>query len=293
MVDEKVMEMIAGMRAGAAKVVADLGTSGEAIEVPAKSGPRHAIIYKPEDAQGPTPVFFNIHGGGFIYGAPELDDEFCDRVRRELGVTVINPSYRLAPENMFPSDKEDVYDIVKHVHDNAAEYGIDPDRMAIGGHSAGGNISTVVAMMAKESGEFAFKCVIMDYPTVDLDTDAHAKPTPEGCLPPDLTAVFDACYRKPEDGKNPHLSPLFATEEELAGMPPHVILTAQGDSLCFEGEEYAKHLMAAGTEVTGRRFMGVGHGYSMPRYGLGKTPEARQRAEEAQVMMIEGLRKYL
>ena len=291
--NEKIMEMIQGMRAGAAAKVAALGTVGEAIEIPARAGARHAIIYKPENPTGADPVFFNIHGGGFIYGAPELDDEFCDRVRRELGAVVINPSYRLAPENMFPSDKEDVFDVITYVHDNPAEFGIDPERMAVGGHSAGGNIATVMALMAKEEGAFQFKCVIMDYPTVDLDTDAHAKPTPEGCLPPDLAAIFDACYRKPEDGKNPHLSPLFATEEELAGMPPHAILTAQGDSLCFEGEEYAKHLMAAGTEVTGKRFLGVGHGYSMPRYGLGTTPEAVARAEEAQAMMVDALRKYL
>lgn len=293
MVNEKIMEMIQGMRAGAEGAAAKLGTAGEAIEIPAKSGPRHAIIYKPENATGSEPVFFNVHGGGFIYGVPELDDEFCDRVRRELGVVVINPSYRLAPENMFPSDKEDVFDVITYVHDNPAEFGIDPERMAVGGHSAGGNIATVMAMMAKEKGDFQFKCVIMDYPPVDLHTDAHAKPTPEGCLPPDLAAVFDACYRKPEDSQNPHLSPLYATEEELTGMPPHAILTAQGDSLCFEAEEYAKHLMAAGTEVIGRRFLGVGHGYSMPRYGLGKTEEARQRAEEAQVMMVDALRKYL
>ncbi|MBP3866892.1 MAG: alpha/beta hydrolase [Eggerthellaceae bacterium] len=294
MVDAQVMEMIQGLRAGMDKVVEELGITGEYAQVPVRSGERAVVVYKPADAQeGALPVFVDVHGGGFIYGRPELDEEFCRRVADELGIVVISPSYRLAPENMFPSDKEDVFDVVKYVHNNPGEFGIDPTRMAIGGHSAGGNISTVVAMMAKETGAFDLKCVIMDYPTVDLDTDAHAKPTPEGCLPPDLAAVFDLCYRDPKDGKNPHLSPLFADAETLEGMPPHVIFTAEGDSLCFEAEEYAKHLMAAGVETTGKRFFGVGHGYSMPRYGLCETDVAKAAAEQCQSMMIDALRKYL
>ncbi|NGM17433.1 alpha/beta hydrolase fold domain-containing protein [Eggerthellaceae bacterium zg-893] len=294
MVDAKVMEMIQGLRAGADKIVEELGITGEYAQVPARSGQRQVVVYRPADAaEDPLPVFIDVHGGGFIYGRPELDDEFCRRVADELGVVVVSPSYRLAPESMFPADKEDVFDVVKYVHDNPEKFGVDPARMAIGGHSAGGNISTVVAMMAKETGAFKLKCVIMDYPTVDLDTDAHAKPTPEGCIPPDLAAVFDLCYRDPKDGKNPHLSPLFAEQEQLVGLPPHLILTAEGDSLCFEGEEYAKRLMAAGVPTTGKRFFGVGHGYSMPRYGMGKTPVAEAAAEECQLMMIDALRKYL
>lgn len=293
MVDGKVMEMISGLRASMDKVVDELGISGEYLSIPAQSGDRRCVIYKPENATGCDPVFFNVHGGGFIYGSPELDDEFCRQVTDELGVVTISVFYRLAPEHMFPAALEDVYDIMSYVHANAAEYGIDSERMAVGGHSAGGNVSTVMAMMAKERGDFALKCVIMDYPVVDLDTDAHAKPTPEGCLPPDLAALFDACYRDPKDGKNPHLSPLFATAEDLAGLPPHVILTAEGDSLCFEAEEYAKHLMAAGVMTSGRRFMGVGHGYSMPRYGLGETEQAQAAAAECRAIMVDALRKYL
>ena len=295
MVDNAVVEQVKAQREQIAKAYTAQAPAGEEIEIPAQSGPRRSLIYRPKEASGPRPVFFDIHGGGFIFGLPEMDDALCKRICDELNIVVISPSYRLAPENMFPADKEDVYDVVKYVHDNPTEFGIDPERMAIGGHSAGGNISTVMALLAKERGEFQFKGVIMDYPTCDLDTEAHQKPTPAGCLDPDLCAVFDSCYRNPEDGKDPHLSPLFATQNQLRDLPTHLILTAEGDSLCFEAEEYAKHLMAAGVPTTGRRFFGVAHGFTIP--GFAKNPgtpeQAAQATSEANDMMVAAVKQYL
>lgn len=295
MVDEKVYEQVKGMRAQMAEGYAKANIAGGEIQIPAQSGERRCLIYRPEGQEGPRPVFFDIHGGGFIFGQPEMDDALCKRICDELGVVVIAPTYRLAPEHMFPADKEDVRDVVKHVHDNPDDYGVDPNCMAIGGHSAGGNISTVMAMLAKETEDFQFKCVIMDYPTCDMATEAHEKPTPEGCIDPDLAAVFDACYRNPKDGKNPHLSPLFATPEQLRGLPPHIILTAEGDSLCFETEEYAKHLMAAGVETTGRRFFGVGHGFTIPGFANnpGDPEQVERSVREANDMMVNALDYYL
>ena len=295
MVDDAVVQQVRAQRDQIAKAYTAQPVAGVEIQIPAQSGTRRSLIYRPTGVEGARPVFFNIHGGGFIFGLPEMDDAFCKRVCDELKVVVISPSYRLAPEHMYPSDKEDVFDVVKYVHDNPEQFGIEADCMAIGGHSAGGSISTVVALMAKERGEFQFKGVIMDYPTCDLDTEAHAKPTPEGCLDPDLCAVFDSCYRDPEDGKDPHLSPLFATQDQLRGLPPHLVITAEGDSLCFEAEEYAKHLMAAGVPTTGRRFFGVGHGFTIPGFANnpGDPALVAKSTAEAGDMMVAAVKSYL
>lgn len=296
--DEKLMKVVEGMRAGMAAQYMTDDVTGEEIYIPASSGPRRTLIYRPvEAAEGPLPVLIDVHGGGFVAGMPEMDDKMNRRIADELGIVVISPSYRLAPEDQYPADKEDVYDVVQFIHDNPESFGIDPERMAIGGHSAGGNIATVIAQMAKQAGDFAFKCVIMDYPTCDLDTDAHAKETPQGCLPPDMAAMFDLCYRDPARGKEIFLSPIFSTHEELVGMPPHIIITAEGDSLRGEAEEYAKKLMAAGTEVMGRRFAGVGHGFTISFMTANLPAEAvahiEAMADQAMDMMMAGLKRHL
>ena len=127
-------------------------------------------------------------------GDPEGDDFMCKIFLDALDITIINVEYRLAPETKCPGDKEDVYDVVKYVASHAGEYGIDPERMAIGGHSAGANISTVVCMMAKKSGEFGFRCQILDYPPLDVLTDPKAKFYTEGAIPPQVAEMFNSAY---------------------------------------------------------------------------------------------------
>lgn len=264
---------------------------GEAIEIPTRSGNRHALIFKPKEAEGPLPVYIDFFPGGFVSGSPEIDSRFNQAVCDELGVVVIAPGYRLAPEDMYPADKEDALDAVRHIAEHPDVYGIDPARIAVGGHSAGGNIAASVALQLKEDPAINLKCALLDYPPLDLNTEAHEKPLPEGCIDPDVAAAFDMLYRDPKFGKDIYLSPLFATEDDLKGLPPHVIVTAEGDSLRGEGEEYAKHLMAAGVEVTGRRFLGVPHGFTVGMAGFeGPALEAMQ---EAQRFMIRGLKTYL
>ena len=277
----KQLEGLAGLNAGL----------GEAVEIPARSGNRHALIFRPKDVEGPHPVYIDFFPGGFVSGAPEIDSRFNQKICDKLGIVVVAPSYRLAPEAMYPADKEDALDVVRHVAANPELYGIDPERIAVGGHSAGGNIAASVALQLKDNPDVRLKCAVLDNPPLDLDTEAHEKPLPEGCIDPDMAAAFDALYRDPKFGRDVYLSPIFATQEDLRGLPPHVIVTAEGDSLCGEGEEYAKHLMAAGVEVTGRRFLGVPHGFTVGMAGFeGRAAEAM---EEAADFMIRGLRSYL
>lgn len=233
----------------------------------------------------PAGVYFNLHGGGFILGAPEDDALFCQRVNRELGLAVVNIDYLLAPEHPFPADKESTYDVVAHVVAHASEFSIDPDRIAIGGHSAGGNIATAVCMMALRSGAFRFRCQVLDYPPLDVHTSAYDKKLPQGSIPADMAAFFDSCYRTEEQSADPLCSPVCAKKEDLSGMPPAIILTAEMDSLCAEAELYAMMLVDANVEITLRRFAGALHGFSM-------NPQA-PASMAGQNMMLEGLKRHV
>ena len=223
---EELLELIKGMREDDRKRLADssIPAAGEERFVPVRNG-RARILYYPAEAG--APVFINVHGGGFVAGVPEGDDLFCKRVNEQLKIHVVNVEYRLAPEVMFPGDKEDVYDVVSYLCGHPDEYPVDVNRMIIGGHSAGANISTAVCLMAKETGDFRFLAQILDYPPLDLFTPAGQKFYTEGAIPPAL------------------------------------VITCELDSLRDEAEEYAKKLMQAGVEVTGKRFCGAAHGFTM------------------------------
>lgn len=282
---EKVLEIIRNMRKES-EAKAGNNIFGEEIFIPTRDGKTRCLIYKSKSNKSMSPVFFDVHGGGFIMGAPENDDKFCNLVRNELDITVISIDYRLAPEYKCPTDKNDAYDVVSYVSSHNNEFGIDPNNMAIGGHSAGGNISTVVCMMAKEKNKFSFKCQVLDYPPLDLVTPASDKFYTEGAIPPERAELFDKCYRAEEYAKNPYCSPVFATNEELKNLPPAIVLTCEIDSLRDEAEDYAQKLVRAGVETTAKRFYGVRHGFSISGFEL---PESK----EAHKMMVDGLRKYL
>ena len=171
--------------------------NGEGIHIPTRSGELRALIYRPHTEDASQPVYFDFHGGGFVFGLPEMDDLFCQKISDNLGVVVISVGYRLAPEFPYPAALEDAYDVMAYVHGNPFKYRIGPDRMAVGGHSAGANISAVVSMMVKKSGEFKLRCQVLDYPALDFQTDADLKESPLGSIPPPLMEMFEACYCEP------------------------------------------------------------------------------------------------
>ena len=284
--NDSILSIVSNMRQEKTNKLKDYTTLGKEIFIPTRDGETRALIYKPKASTASTAVFFDIHGGGFVMGAPENDDWFCDAIRNDLDLTVISIDYRLAPENKFPTDKQDVYDVISYVRTHSDEFGIDAKNMAIGGHSAGGNIATVVCMIAKEKKEFSFKCEILDYPPLDLFTPATQKFYIEGAIPPKIAEMFDKCYRYEEHANNLHCSPVYATNEELKNLPPAIVITCEIDSLRDEAEAYAQMLIKAGVEVTAKRFYGVPHGFTISKPDL---PESK----EAYKMITDGLRKYL
>ena len=285
--NELVYQKVLEMRRGSASQDAQGKIYGKEAYIPVRDGRQVRVLsYTPEGKdQAPLPVYFDVHGGGFIMGTPEGDDAFCQRVCEELGIRVIGIDYRLAPENPCPADKEDVYDVIEYCHDHPQKYGIDPEKMAVGGHSAGANISAVVGKWAVRSGTFSLRCQILDYPPMDVQTNPYQKFFTEGAIPPFVADLFNDCYIDHAHAGDPDCSPVYCSEEDLKGQCPAVVLTCEIDSLRDEGEQYALMLMKAGVEVTAKRFLGAAHGFTMHT--------GDPLADAGQKMMIEGLRRYL
>jgi acetyl esterase len=233
---------------------------------------------------GCLPLFINIHGGGFVLGAAEMDDPHMMNVAENAGVKIISVDYSLAPEFPFPKGVEEYYAVVKYAKEHPDEFGIDPERIAVGGQSAGGNFTAAICLMENERKLLGIKCAILDYPPLDIYTDVDEKPRPKGSLPAFLSRIFDPSYlNDKESRKKPLVSPVFAETEQLMSFPPTLVITASRDSLCEEGERFKDMLMSAGIDVAHKRF-DAKHGFN-----LKPGPES----DESWRMIIDFLKRYI
>lgn len=247
---------------------------------PTRAGETRVLFCSPGGRA--LPVFVNFHGGGFVMGSADDDDVYCRRLANAAGCAVVNADYRLAPEHKFPAALEDCYDVVRWVHDNAAALGVDPARIAVGGHSAGGNLAAAVCLLAKARREFAIIFQVLDYPPLDLTLDPYAQESRDALLTPKAHIFFNACYfNTPADARNPLVSPLLAGD--LAGLPPALVIAAEYDPLRADGERYAARLRAAGVDATYRLFAGCSHAFT--HFG----PE--EAADEAWALIAAKLRE--
>lgn len=249
-------------------------TSGTATEhiIGSSAGDTRILVYKPQRGQDKSlPVFVNIHGGGFIQGSAEDDEVWCRKIVDAVGCVVVNIDYHLAPEYDFPIALEECYDVVKWVHDQADENGFDAARIAVGGHSAGGNLSASLCLLARERQEFSFVYQVLNYPVLDFTADPFEKPTRDTLLTAKARAFFTACYLpKERDRRNPSASPLLA--ESCTGLPAALIVSAEYDPLREENMLYAERLSAAGVSVTYKMFEGCMHAFTH----FGPEPAASQ-----------------
>jgi acetyl esterase len=267
----------------AASTAGPVSVTEERLHTP--QGEARVLIYqkKDRDPDQPAPLFINLHGGGFILMNAEVDDPYCRLIAAGAGCVVVNLDYKLAPEHPFPAAFEETYAVTQYFFDHAGERRLDPKRIAIGGHSAGGNLAAAVCLKARETGAFTLCAQILDYPPLDLATEPGKKvryPKGSKIIPPWLARIFNACYVLPKDARNPLVSPLYTPD--LSGLPPALVIAAEQDSLAEEDERYAQRLAEAGVPTTWKTFTGVGHGFT-------HTPSAK--ADEAWGLMIAYLRK--
>jgi len=229
--------------------------------IPGAGGEMPARIYMPYGT-GPFPVLVYLHGGGWVIGDLEAYDATCRALTNAAGCLVVAMEYRLAPEHKFPAAPEDCYAATCWVAANAAAIGGDPRRIAIGGDSAGGNLTAVVAQMARDHGGPALAYQLLVYPVTNYgyDTASYRENADGYLLTRDAMVWFwDHYLRSAADGNNPLASPLRAND--LRGLPPAMVLTAEFDPLRDEGEAYAMRLQEAGVPVTLKRYAGTIHGF--------------------------------
>ncbi len=231
------------------------------IYIDTEFGKVRTLWYGFEDGK-PAPVYFDMHGGGFILGSAGMDETMNLEIRRQVGCKIISIEYAKAPEFPFPVALNQVYGVVSHVFDNAEKYAIDATKMAIGGHSAGGNLGAAACIKARKEGKFQFVCQVLDYPPLDLAASAMEKPHPKGSVPLNMALVFNASYVDPTQAKDPYVSPVYAAQADLEELPPALFILAGRDSLHDEGLKYCGMLKTAGVETECHEYPNAAHGFT-------------------------------
>jgi acetyl esterase len=236
----------------------------ESRAVPGAAGERDVRVYRPLDADGEVlPVLLWFHGGGFVLGDLAQADADCRQLATAARLVVVSLDYRLAPEHPFPAAPEDCFAALRWVADNASEIGGDASRLAVGGDSAGANLATVTAMLTRDRNGPGLRFQLLVYPPTDLtryDRPSTLKNATGFFLTRATSMWFKANYApRPEDKANPYASPLLAPD--LRGLPPALVITAEYDPLCDEGEAYSARLRDAGVRTTLSRYAGTIHGF--------------------------------
>jgi len=234
------------------------------LTIPTRAGHQPARLYSPnikKPTGKPLPLLVFIHGGGFIIGDVDTHDEPCRLLCQHGEMLVLSISYRLSPEHPAPAAVEDCLDALQWVYANAATLGADPSKIAVGGDSAGGNLSAVVSQQSKGK-PYAPAAQLLIYPVVDMANDYPSHFKYGSGLFLDKTDMDQAKKSYILTGKlslkDPLVSPLFG---DLAALPPAILITAGLDTLRDEGELYAVRLSEAGTSCKAYRVEGQGHGF--------------------------------
>lgn len=232
------------------------------LQVSTSVGDVRVLCHSPIDAVEPLPGFISFHGGGFITGTPEMDEPWNLFLAETVNCHVLNIEYPLAPEHPFPVPVHVAYEVVQWIFQHADTLHLDASRIAIGGHSAGGNLATAVSLWnAEQTDPVPLIAQILDYPPLDLATDPADKPFFEEAIPAEQARQFNAMYiARAEDAYHHLASPLYAAQ--LDALPQTLVLTAEHDSLAQEARQYAKRLQAAGVAVEHQEFAGQAHAFT-------------------------------
>jgi acetyl esterase len=241
------------------------------IYTPAGTAPFAALVY--------------FHGGGWVVGSIETHETLCCALANKAGCVVVSVDYRLAPENKFPAALEDCYAATEWFRASAAAFQVDPNLIAVGGDSAGGNLAAAVCLQAREKAlPLVYQLLI--YPIAGYYNPGtpsyHENASGVGLSRPEMIWFIDAYLASPAQARNPLAFPLEAVN--LIGLPPALIITAEYDPLRDEGEQYAHKLQQAGVEITLKRYNGLIHNFI-------RMGSLFEQAEQAQSFAAAKLRQ--
>jgi acetyl esterase len=258
------------------------------------SGQVPVRIVRPKDAEGDLPAVLYVHGAGWVFG----DANTYDRLIRELcvlsGAAIVFPEYSRSPEARYPTALEECYAVACSIAEHGAANGLDSSRLAVAGDSVGGNIATVLTMLAKQRNGPRFLEQVLFYPVTDADFDTSSyHEFAEGFYlgREQMMWFWDQYLPDREQRSEPTASPLRASVDDLRGLPPTLIITDEADVLRDEGEAYASKLRQAGVPVVEVRYQGMIHDFVMLN-SLAGTGPARAAIAQAGAFLRGALESY-
>ena len=249
-------------------------------------------IVRPAGVQGTLPAFMFFHGGGWVLGDYPTHERFVRDLVAGSGAVAVFVNYTPSPEARFPVAIEEAYAATQWVATHGAEIGVDGSRLAVAGNSVGGNMATVVSLMAKDRHGPALRAQILFWPVTDaaFENGSYQQFAEGHFLTRAMMRWFwDNSTTNAEERHSIYASPLQATPAQLAGLPPTLIQTAEFDVLRDEGEAYARKLQAAGVTVVSTRYNGTIHDYGLLN-ALSNVSSTRAALRQAGETLRESLR---
>ncbi|MGF6282747.1 alpha/beta hydrolase [Pseudomonas silensiensis] len=234
----------------------------EDVSIEGSAGRLSLRLYYP-DAESPLPITLYLHGGGFVFGSPQMHDNVCRCLANRAACLVVSVDYRLAPEAKFPAALDDGLTALNWIITNATSLGGDPSRIAIAGDSAGGNLATVIANIDAQNVTPTLRHQVLLYPVTDcrFDSPSYRARGEDYFLTTEMMQWYWKQYLPDQSAANdPRASPLRATLSPAVA--PATVITAEYDPLCDEGEAYAKALRAVGVVTRLHRWEGQIHGFA-------------------------------
>ncbi|MBP7649204.1 MAG: alpha/beta hydrolase [Phenylobacterium sp.] len=229
------------------------------IKVDGAEGPIPARLYVPAGAPAVTPLLVYYHGGGFAIGDLETHDGHCRRMAAYAGIRVLAIDYRLAPEHPFPAGHDDCLAATRWAFDHAAEIGVDPTRIAVGGCSAGGNLAASISVDMKNDPQRKIAFQLLLYPGIWPDVETQSRKDLDGpVLTKAAIAWFDKCLAALG---HPQAHRAMLGRADVAGTPPALVITAGYDPLKDEGRDFAARLNAAGVKATHKEYADMVHDF--------------------------------
>ncbi len=238
--------------------------SGRRFEIPLEGRSVEIVYYEAENTN--APLIIGIHGGGYVFGGSALDDKLWKELCLKTNSNVVSIEYRKAPEFMYPSAIEDIYETYIYLKNNSEEFGFDKEHISFFGSSAGANLSVATFVYSIEKGDaMKLDCMFLNYPWLDLSK--NSKEMGAKGIEKIMYNIFKSAYTNEAERKLPTVSPLFCSNEIIKKLPTALVSVAGNDILKSDGEKFCELYSLVGNVCKLNEAKGMPHGYYEHSYG--------------------------